>query len=130
MSQQQKRQKNPRSYLKARGNAFGFALSGIGEAWRREPHIRIHGGATALVILCGVHFQVAAWEWIVILLCCALVIILELINTAIETLCDVITTEQNEQIRYIKDICSSAVLLACIASVIAGVVIFGPRFWK
>jgi diacylglycerol kinase (ATP) len=128
MSRQEFPQKPGSEYIKARRNAFGYALSGIAEAWRREAHLRIHGGAIALVILCGVHFNIARWEWLMVTLCCALVIILELVNTAIETLCDVVTTEQNDQIRYIKDISSSAVFLACVASLIVALVVFGPKF--
>lgn len=59
--------------------------------------------------------------------CICLVIICELFNTAIEKLCDVVTGEYHPVIGYIKDVSAAAVLLACLLSVIAGLIIFGPK---
>jgi diacylglycerol kinase (ATP) len=115
-------------YLQKRRSAFGYAFAGIGEAWRREAHLRIHAAATTMVIVCGLHFNIPAWQWVAVSICCALVIILELINTGIEKLCDLVSRENHPEIKYIKDISAAAVFIACLVSVIVALVVFGPRF--
>jgi diacylglycerol kinase len=117
-----------RRYFNARRNAFAYAIAGISEAWRNEAHLRIHAAATTLVIVSGLHFNITALEWVAVTICCGLVVILELINTAIEKLCDLVVHGQNPVVRYIKDISSASVMLACIVSVIVGAIVFVPYF--
>jgi diacylglycerol kinase len=55
----------------------------------------------------------------------AIVISLELVNSAIENLTDLVTREQNPLAGKVKDISASSVLVAAISSVIIGIIIFG-----
>ena len=114
------------SYLKKRKSAFVYAFSGLSQAIAREPHMKIHSAATLLVCLAGAYFSITGIEWILITGCIVLVICLEIINTAIENTCNLITKEYNLQIKYIKDISAAAVLLGCLLAVITGVIIFTP----
>ena len=79
------------------------------------------------MIILGWVFQIDAMEWMVILLCITAVLTLEMINTAIEKLCDVVHPGYHPQIKVIKDIAAGAVLLAAVGSVIAGAIIFLPK---
>lgn len=89
--------------------------------------MRIHIVAGVLACIAGFYFKLTSGEWIVIILCTVLVISFELINTAIEELCNMIHPEQHPLIKKIKDIAAAAVLIAAIGSVIAGLLIFLPK---
>lgn len=118
------------NYLKKRGNAFVFAIQGLVAGFKRESHLQFHIIATVLVTVVGFYFRINYLEWCILLASIFLVLISEIINTAIEKLCDVVTYDIHPTIKYIKDISAAAVLLACIFSIIAGILILGPYLLK
>jgi len=86
-------------------------------------------GIAIIVIIISVCLGVNKGEWMVILLCIALVIGLEMLNSAIEKLCDAVHPEIHPFIKYTKDIAAGAVLWACIISGIIGAIIFIPKIF-
>lgn len=103
---------------------FGFAFAGIWQMLLHERNFKVHVLALLVVILAGFYFHITAQEWINILLVSALVLSLEAINTAIEKLCDLYTTETHPQIKIIKDIAAGAVLISAIFALVIAIVIF------
>lgn len=89
--------------------------------------MRIHLTAALGVMVAGWLMDVAAWEWVALVTCSCLVLICELFNSAIEKICDLVSKENNPVIGYIKDISAGAVLLACFAALVTGMIIFLPR---
>lgn len=74
---------------------------------------------------------IAAWmigcnyyEWLAVLLCIGLVIVAEILNTCIEKLCDLYSTEKNEKIKYIKDLAAGGVLFVSLIALTVGILIF------
>ena len=59
-----------------------------------------------------------------ILLCIGFVIVVEILNTCIEKLCDLYSTERNEKIKYIKDLAAGGVLFASLIALAVGILIF------
>ena len=110
-------------------NSFKYAFEGIIEAWKTEQNLKIHFVIMALVIIAGFIFKISAMEWIVCLLLFAIVISLELINTAIETTVDIAMPDINEKAKYAKDIAAGAVLFSAMISVIVGLIIFLPKIF-
>lgn len=110
-------------------NSFKYAFQGIREAWKKEQNLKIHFLIMLLVIIAGFIFNISTTEWIVCLILFALVISLELINTAIETTVDLAMPEINEKAKYAKDIAASAVLFSAIISAIVGLIIFLPKIF-
>lgn len=110
-------------------NSFKYAFEGVTEAWKTEQNLKIHFVIMALVIVAGFIFKISLIEWIVCLLLFAIVISLELINTAIETTVDIAMPEINEKAKYAKDIAAGAVLFSAIISVIVGLIIFSPKIF-
>ena len=110
-------------------NSFKYAFEGIEEAWKTEQNLKIHFVIMALVIIAGFIFKISAIEWMVCLLLFAIVISLELINTAIETTVDIAMPEINEKAKYAKDIAAGAVLFSAMISVIVGLIIFLPKIF-
>lgn len=112
--------------MKKRANSFKAAFTGLYEGLKSQWNFKFHLLAACVVIALGFYFEVSKMEWCVLLLCCALVISLELINTAIELLCDFIEPSKNEKIRIIKDISAAGVLVSAIIALIIGILIFSP----
>lgn len=104
--------------------SFGYALRGIGWAIRTQRNLRIHLVAVVYVLLFAWIMRISAVHLCLELLCCMLVISLELVNSALERICDGITREKQPWIRDAKDAAAGAVLIAAIGSVILALVIF------
>ena len=105
--------------------AFEFAFAGIWNGFKKEIHLKIHLFVAFLVIAAGMYFKITRTDWIVVIGCCCIVIAAELINTAIEKTCDLISVEYHPAIKYIKDVSAGAVLILSIGSSIIGCFVFG-----
>ncbi|WP_276132973.1 diacylglycerol kinase family protein [Polluticoccus soli] len=103
-----------------------YAVAGIRSFFSTEQNGRAQGIIALLVVTAGFLFRITAMEWVLVLGCIALVICLEMVNSAIEKVCNLITSEYNPAIKVIKDIAAGAVLLAAIISAVIGAIIFLP----
>lgn len=83
--------------------------------------------AMILVITFGILLKIEILEWILIAIVVGLVLITELLNTAIEKLSDIVDPEWNTKIGDVKDYSAGAVLISAIISLIVGGLIFIPR---
>lgn len=108
---------------------FRFAFNGLTQFFRTERNGRIQGIAAILVIIAGGFFHLSKIEWIAALLCIAMVLGLEMVNSAIEKLCNLITTDYHPQIKIIKDVSAAAVLVTSIISAIVAAIIFLPKIF-
>lgn len=113
--------------MKKRLKSFQYAFNGLRVLFYEEANARIHLVAAIAVILLGLLLKITAPEWLIILFCIALVFICEIINTAIENLCDFISPEKHELIKKTKDLAAAAVLIAAVFSVVVGLIIFLPK---
>ncbi len=103
-----------------------FANAGITYFFRNEKNGRIQIVVAAIAIAVGIVLKIAVLEWCIILICIALVIGLEMMNTAIEHLCKMLSEDYHPTIKIIKDVAAGAVWWVSIISFIIGVVIFVP----
>lgn len=107
--------------------SFAFAWNGIKLCFALEKNFRIHALLTVIAIILAFVFHVSTIEWIVIGICIGFVITMEMLNTAIEKLCDVVQNEFHPGIKKVKDIAAGAVLVSAIISLITALVIFLPK---
>ncbi len=82
----------------------------------------------ALAVLAGAALHLTTMEWMVVIVCIAVVIAAEMLNTCIELLCDLYTREYNETIKAIKDIAAGAVLVVSIGALAAACMILMRHF--
>ena len=115
--------KRQQSLLKSFGNAF----AGIGYFFTNDRNGKIHMAITLIVLAAGLAFKIVAIEWMLILFCIALVIGLEMLNSALEKICDMVQPNYHATVKIIKDISAGAVLVATIISIIIGIFIFLPK---
>jgi len=107
--------------------ALQYAGNGIRHASVHETNFRIHLFATFSVVLTGFCLAISSTEWLAIITCCMLVLMAELLNTAIEVFCDSVVKEPLPAIKIVKDVAAGAVLVTAIGSAIIGVIIFLPK---
>lgn len=108
--------------------SFGYAGKGLPAAFEGR-NMRIHGIAALLVIAAGLWFGITRSEWLVILIFIAVVWSLEMINTAIEDLANVVrdTNHLNyEATKKARDLAAGAVLVTAIIAAISAGIIFLP----
>lgn len=107
--------------------SFTYAFRGIGEVFKKEQNFRVHTLAAILALLLGWFFHISSWEWCIVILVITAVLAAEMINTAIENLCNVAEPNQNETIRVVKDVSAGTVLVCAIGALAVGIVIFLPK---
>lgn len=105
-------------------DSFNYALDGLIYALRTQRNMRIHLLITILLVLLGLNFRLTRSEIISLTLAVAIVLITEMINTAIETAVDMITKEYHELAKIAKNVAAGAVLVAAINSVLIGYLVF------
>jgi len=115
--------------FKKRIKSFTYAFQGFKPVFLYEHNVYIHILAAVVVIVAGFYFELTKLEWIAIVFSIGLVFICEFLNSAIETLADVVSPEKNKGIKKVKDIAAAAVLIAAITAVIIALIIFIPRFF-
>jgi len=108
--------------------SFGYALSGIAYTTKTQLNFKIHLLAIAVVTILGWFLKLTASEWLWIVLAIGLVLVAELVNTAIELLVDLVSPAFNPQAGKVKDIAAGAVLIAAAIAVVIGAIIFIPKF--
>lgn len=107
--------------------SFGYAFEGIFTGIRKERNMKIHCTVTLLVVIAGFFFHISAIEWCICLTLFGLVMALELVNTAVEAVVDLVTKERRPLAKTAKDTAAGAVLIAAIMAAIAGLIIFLPK---
>jgi undecaprenol kinase len=107
--------------------SFSFAFEGVGYLLRTQRNFRIELVAGVLAIGAGVWARLEHWEWAVLVLTIALVLILEAINTAIEDAVTLTSPGFAAKAKAAKDASAAAVLVAALASVFVGALLFGAR---
>lgn len=110
--------------------SLAFAFSGIRCALQSQRNLRIHVAIAAAAVLVAYALRISRSEWAIVVTLIALVIGLELLNTAVEALVDLASPAPHPLAKVAKDTAAGAVLVAAVASVAAGLIIFLPRLWR
>ena len=106
---------------------FGYAFRGICDVFQKEQNFKVHCLIALLALLLGWFFHISATEWCFLTVVIALVLASEMLNTAIENLCDVAEPNQNETVRLVKDVSAGMVLICALGALAVGIVIFLPK---
>lgn len=112
--------------LKRFGRSVKDALSGLISAFKSEQNFRIQVIAAIIVIITAAYFPLKAWETLLVLLMVFFVLVMELLNTALEKFIDLLKPRLHYYAKVVKDIMAAAVLLTSICAFIVGLVIFLP----
>ena len=112
-----------------RMRAFGYAISGLIYVFKTQHAMWFHSLMAGVVVALGVNLHIAASDWRWLVLAITLVWSAEAMNTAVELVCDTITTEHHPLIGKAKDVAAGAVLAAAIGAATIGILVFWPHFF-
>ena len=89
--------------------------------------MKIHCTVAVLVVIAGLILGISVTEWFICLGLFGMVMALELVNTAVEAVVDLVTEERHPLAKIAKDTAAGAVLIAAIMAAIVGLIIFVPK---
>ena len=104
--------------------SFQFAFQGIATEFKKGRSFGIQILAGFLAIILGLILGLNSVEWAILVITIASVLILELINTSLESIVDIVSPEVRPEAKIAKDVAAASVLIASIASVIIGALLF------
>ncbi|MBY7739580.1 diacylglycerol kinase family protein [Paenibacillus polymyxa] len=104
--------------------AFRYAAEGVVYALRTQVNMRIHAVVALLVIVVGLTLRISRLDWLFVCMAIAIVMVAELINTAVEAAVDLISPDIHPLAKAAKDTAAGAVLLAAVFAVIIGIFVF------
>lgn len=107
--------------------SFVYAFRGLRDAIREEPNLQIHCAAAITAYILGILLKLNMTEWAIIVLTTSFVFLMELLNTTLETIVDIVSPEIREKARIAKDVSAAGVLFAALTSVVIGLLIFLPK---
>ncbi len=113
-------------YFKRWLKSANYAIEGILYAARTQRHVRYHFISAATVLLLSYILGVTKTEFLIISLAVIVVLLAELLNSAIETVVDIISPSRNEKAGIAKDISAGAVLITAFGAVVIGYIILFP----
>lgn len=107
-------------------NAFGFSIQGLKTAFKGEPAFRQEVYVTVFLLPLGLYLGATSTEKALLVATVLLVLVVELINSAIEAAVDRFGTEHHLLSGRAKDLGSAAVLMAIINAVVVWACILMP----
>ena len=107
--------------------SFGYAFEGIFTGIKKERNMKIHCLAMLCVVAAGFVFRISVSEWCICMILFGMIMSLELVNTAMEAVVDLVTEERRPLAKLAKDTAAGAVLIAAIMAAGVGLLIFVPK---
>lgn len=104
-----------------------FAMKGIAHFFQTEDNGKLQLVLAVITITAGWFFHISNLEWLMVTMCIGVVISIEMVNTAIEEICGLVTREFHPRIKIIKDLSAGAVAVAALASLVTGGIVFIPK---
>lgn len=113
----------PRKLIKS----FKYAKSGVNHAVRTQRNLWIHFFVGAVVLAVANLLAVSLLELAVLLGAIFAVIVVEMVNTSIEELVNILSPEHRKEAALAKDVAAASVLLSALGAVVVGILILGPK---
>lgn len=110
--------------------SFCCAFAGLWYVLRTQRNSRIHVALGTTVVACGLCLPLTCRDWAVLILTIGFVFSLELLNTMVETLVDLVSPEYHPLARTAKDVAAAAVLTSALVAFTVGMLILGPPLWQ
>lgn len=104
--------------------------NGLKEAYKNEQSVYIHLICTIILLLFGFLLKISTTEWLIIIAIIGLTLVIELLNTAIESTVDLVTKEFDPLAKVAKDTASAAEFVLTLTSAIIALVIFIPKIME
>lgn len=106
--------------------SFQAAFAGIIWSLRTQPNFKIHIFLSVLVLSAGVYYGITRFEFVILVFTIVLGMIAEMINTSIESVTDLVTTEWRKEAKIAKDVAAGMMLLTAAGALTVAIIIFWP----
>ena len=110
--------------------SFTYAFKGLKRTFIEEQNFQIQTIVGIFVIILGLYFRISRIEWCFIIFTIGTVMLMELANSAVERVADILKPRIHDYVKEIKDIMAAAVFLASMSAVIIGLIIFLPYLFR
>src|SRR5262245_24232592 len=108
-------------------SSFGYAFAGLWHLLSTQRNAKIHVALGLAATDLGLLLGIDRYEWLALIVTMTIVLAAEGVNTAIEAIVDMVAPEHHPLAKIAKDVGAGTVLLAAIASVVMGAIIFLPH---
>ncbi len=108
-------------------NSITNSLAGLKYAYTNEQSLLIHIVLCVVVIFAGLYFKISGIQWVIVLFAAAIIVVAELLNTAIEATVDLVTEEFHPLAKVAKDCASAAVFFISIVAGCVWLYVFIPK---
>ena len=109
------------------------ALRGLRSVWTSEQNFRFQTAAVLVAVVASFLLPLTSSEQAIVILASVGVLLLELGNTIVERLLDLLKPRLHQYVRLIKEVTAGAVLLLAVTAALVWLIIFYPHFirlWK
>ena len=110
--------------------SFKNAFDGLFWAFSTQPNFKIHFILAILTVLAGFYFKISFLEVTILILTIVFGFAVEMVNTSIEAMTDLITLKWSKNAKIAKDVAAGMMLLTAIGAVVIALLILGPHFFK
>lgn len=104
-------------------DSLNCAIDGVLYSARTQKHVRNHFLTAAAVLLCALFLKVSAVEFILLAISVSFVLFAELMNTAVEAVVDMVTSDFHPLAKIAKDVAAGSVLVSVTGAVVTGYLI-------
>lgn len=108
-------------------NSIKYSVEGLIHAYKNEQSLWLHAISTILVLVLGFALQISFNQWAIVIIALVVVLAVELLNTAIEAVVDLVTDKFHPLAKVAKDCGSAAAFVSSIMATIICLFIFIPR---
>lgn len=109
--------------------SFKYAFRGLAKVFKEEQNLRVQSFVGLIALAMGFYFKLVIWEWCVILIMIMIVILMEIANSAMERVADILKPRIHTYVKEIKDITAAGVMLASFFAVVIGLIVFIPHIF-
>lgn len=110
--------------------SFKNAFAGLFWAFSTQPNFKVHFTLATLALLAGFFLKISFLEMTILVLTIVLGLVVEMMNTSIEAMTDLITLKWSKQAKIAKDVAAGMMLLTAIGAVVVVTLILGPHIFK
>ncbi|WP_042458522.1 diacylglycerol kinase family protein [Neobacillus dielmonensis] len=110
--------------------SFSYAAAGIITGIKQERNMRFHLCSATVVLFVSCYLSISKTEWLIILVAIGGMFALELMNSAIERVVDLVTSDFHPLAKQAKDLAAGAVFVYALICLIIGLIIFMPYIYK
>jgi diacylglycerol kinase (ATP) len=107
--------------------SFGYAFEGLWVILRTQPNFWVHLFLAALALTLAIALRLSGAEMAILIVTIAMVLVVEALNTVVETICDLVSPGYHPLVKRAKDVSAAAVLLAALGAIGVAAALFLPR---